>query len=234
MNSLWTELCERAGKTLDDSQESLLNRYLDLLLEANTRMNLTRITGRTAAEIQHIGDSLTLLQYLPKEAHKIADVGSGGGVPGIPLAILRPDVSMTLIESTKKKSLFLRQTVESLGLENVTVMDNRAEDVGRGALRETFDVVIVRAVATLDWLAEWCLPLVKKRGWMLAMKGQKAAEELDLAKVAIKLMGGGTPIVHTVALPGTEHRVIIQIPKAGKSHPSFPRAATEAKGKPIG
>jgi 16S rRNA (guanine527-N7)-methyltransferase len=234
MNVLWTELCERAGMTLDDSQEALLNRYLDLLLEANKRMNLTRITDRAAADIQHIGDALTLLQYLPKEPHKLADVGSGGGVPGIPLAILRPDISVTLIESTKKKAVFLRQTVESLALPNVTVMDNRAEDVGRGALRETFDVAIVRAVGTLDWLAEWCLPLVKKRGTMLAMKGQKAAEELDLAKVAIKLMGGGPPIVHTVALPGTEHRVIVQIPKVAKSHPSFPRVATEAKGKPIG
>jgi 16S rRNA (guanine527-N7)-methyltransferase len=234
MNLLWTELCERAGNVFDENQELQLNRYLDLLLEANQRMNLTRITDRGAAEVQHIGDSLTLLPYLPKGPGKIVDVGSGGGVPGLPLAIVRPDLSVTLIESTKKKAVFLRQTAESLGLSNVTVMDCRAEDVGRGELRETFGVAIVRAVATLDWLAEWCLPLVKKRGWVLAMKGQRAADELEGAKVAIKLMGGGPPIVHTVALPGSEHRVIIQIPKVGKTHPSFPRPATQGKGKPIG
>ena len=234
MNLLWTELCERGEIIFDDHRESQLNRYLDLLLEANQRMNLTRITDRVAAEVQHIGDSLTLLPYLAKEPGKIVDVGSGGGVPGLPLAIVRPDLSVTLIESTKKKAMFLRQTIESLGLSNVAVMDCRAEDAGRGESRETFDVAIVRAVATLDWLAEWCLPLVKKRGWILAMKGQRAADELETAKAAIKLMGGGPPIVHTVTLPGSEHRVIIQIPKVGKTHPSFPRAATEAKGKPIG
>jgi 16S rRNA (guanine527-N7)-methyltransferase len=234
MNPLWTDLCERAGIVFSEPQEALLNRYLDLLLDANQRMNLTRITDRSEAEVQHIGDSLTLLPYLPKEPHKLADVGSGGGVPGLPLAILRPDIFVTLIESTKKKAVFLRHTIESLALGNVTVLDSRAEDVGRGKLRETFDVAIVRAVATLDWLAEWCLPLVKKRGWVLAMKGQRAADELDLAKAAIKLMGGGPPIVHAVTLPGSEHRVIIQIPKVGKSHPSFPRAATDAKGKAIG
>jgi 16S rRNA (guanine527-N7)-methyltransferase len=234
MNMLWAELCERAGMVLAENQESQLNRYLDLLLEANQRMNLTRITDRNAAEVQHIGDSLTLLPYLAKEPGKIVDVGSGGGVPGLPLAIVRPDLSVTLIESTKKKAMFLRQTIESLCLSNVAVMDCRAEDAGRGELRETFDVAIVRAVATLDWLAEWCLPLVKKRGWVLAMKGQRAADELVAAKAAVKLMGGGVPIVHTVELPGSEHRVIIQIPKVGKAHPSFPRAATEAKGKPIG
>jgi 16S rRNA (guanine527-N7)-methyltransferase len=234
MNLLWNELCERAGIVFDENRESQLNRYLDLLLDANLRMNLTRITDRTAAEIQHIGDSLTLLPYLPKEAGKVVDVGSGGGVPGLPLAIVRPGLSVTLVESTKKKAVFLQQTAESLGLSNVTVMDCRAEDVGRGELRETFDVAAVRAVATLDWLAEWCLPLVKKRGWVLAMKGQRAADELETAKVAIKLLGGGQPVVHPVVLPGSEHRVIIQIPKVGKAHPSFPRPATEAKGKPIG
>jgi 16S rRNA (guanine527-N7)-methyltransferase len=234
LNLLWTELSRESGLILSESQDALLNRYLDLLSEANKKMNLTRITDRAAAEVQHIGDSLTLLPYLPRESHQLADVGSGGGVPGLPLAILRPDVSITLIESTKKKAVFLRETIASLALSNVTVLDSRAEDVGRGKLRETFNVAVVRAVATLDWLAEWCLPLVRKGGKVLAMKGERAADELPAAATAIRLMGGGPAVVHPVVLPGSEHRVIVEIPKQGKSHNSFPRSATEAKGKPIG
>src|SRR5215217_1951563 len=111
MNALWNDLTARAGVTLSDEQHALLSRYLDLLLAANATMNLTRITDRAAAEVQHVGDSLTLLPFLPKDAHRLADVGTGGGVPGIPLAIVRPDARVLLIESTKKKAAFLRSAV---------------------------------------------------------------------------------------------------------------------------
>ena len=106
---LWNELAKRAGLTLSPEQHALLSRYIDLLIEANQTMNLTRIATREAAEIGHVGDSLTLLPFLPKTAHRLADVGSGGGVPGIPLAIARPDAQVRLIESTKKKADFLRR-----------------------------------------------------------------------------------------------------------------------------
>ncbi len=233
MNELWTSLARRAGGELSAQQHEKLSRYLDLLLEANTRMNLTRITDRAAAEVQHIGDALTLLPYLPPGAIRIADVGSGGGVPGIPLAVARPDATILLIESTKKKAAFLRQAIESLGLANASVSEWRAEDVGHSNNRESFDVVIVRAVATMPWLAEWCLPLVKKGGKMLAMKGPKVADELPEAKKPIKLTGGGEAVVHPVDLPGTEHRVIVEIPKVAKSDSRLPRPATQAKGKPL-
>jgi 16S rRNA (guanine527-N7)-methyltransferase len=234
MNPLWNDLAARAGLTLTDEQHAQLGRYLDLLLEANTRMNLTRITDRAAADVQHIGDALTLLPLLPKEAHRLADVGTGGGVPGIPLAIARPDARVVLIESTKKKAAFLSSAVESLGLKNVSVTDTRAEDAGQSpAFRETFDVVTARAVATLDWLAEWCLPLAKKGGKVLAMKGARAAEEVPAAAKAIKWLNGGEAVVHPVDLPGSEHRVIVEIPKRGKTDARFPRPATSAKGKPL-
>jgi 16S rRNA (guanine527-N7)-methyltransferase len=234
MNPLWTELTGQAGLTLTDEQHGQLVRYLDLLSAANEKMNLTRITDRSAAEVQHIGDALTVLPYLPKESHALVDVGSGGGVPGLPLAIVRPDARVTLIEATKKKAVFLRETAASLGLSNVTVVDARAEDAGRGELRETFHVAVARAVATMDWLAEWCLPLVKKGGKMLAMKGQKVADELPAAGRVIRLLGGGPVVVHPVNLPGSEHRVIVEISKVGKTDKWYPRAATAAKGKPIG
>jgi 16S rRNA (guanine527-N7)-methyltransferase len=233
VNALWVQLASRGGVTLTEPQAQRLEQYLDLLFVANERMNLTRITDRAAAELHHVGDSLTLLPHLPAEAHSLADVGTGGGVPGIPLAIVRPDVRVTLIESTKKKAAFLTEAIAALELTNVAVLASRAEEVGTSDLRETFEVAVARAVATLDWLVEWCLPLVRKGGMMLAMKGAKVADELPTAKKAIKLLGGSEPVVHPVDLPGTEHHVIVKIHKSSRSHNSFPRDPTMAKGKAI-
>lgn len=233
MNELWNTLASRANVVLDALQHEKLARYLDLLAAANQTMNLTRIVDRPAAELHHIADALTLLPYLPAGAIRIADVGSGGGVPGIPLAIVRPDARVMLIESTQKKGQFLLGAAAELGLSNITVLPQRAEEVGLSDLRETFDVAIARAVATLDWLAEWCLPLVKVRGRMLAMKGQKVAAELPLASRAIKMLGGASPITHPVALVGTDNHVIIEIIKSQKSDKRLPRPATQAKGRPL-
>jgi 16S rRNA (guanine527-N7)-methyltransferase len=233
VNQLWRQLASAAGVTLSDAQHALLARYLDLLLDANRRMNLTRITDRAAAEVQHVGDALTVLPHLPAGAFRLADVGSGGGVPGIPLAIARPDARVMLVESTKKKAAFLRSAAAELGLANVSVSEWRAEEVGRSNSRETFDVAVARAVATLDWLAEWCLPLVKPGGKLLAMKGARAAEEVPAAARAVKLLNGGEAVVHPVELPGSEHRVIVEVPKLGRTNDRFPRPATQAKGKPL-
>ena len=238
VNDLWTQLAARAGINLSPEQDAQLSRYLDLLFEANVKMNLTRITDRAVAEVQHVGDSLTLLPHLPRQAGgispRLADVGSGGGVPGIPIAIVRPDIAVLLIESTKKKATFLKQTVDALGLSKASVSEWRAEDVAHSNNRESFDVVTARAVATLDFLAEWCLPLAKRGGKFLAMKGPKVMEELPAAKKVIKLAGGGDAVVHNVDLPGTEHRVIVEISKIAKSDARLPRPATQAKGKPLG
>src|SRR3954464_8206573 len=116
MNDLWNELAAQGEVALSPAQHDQLSRYIDLLLEANRRMNLTRIADRAAAEVQHVGDGLTVLPYLPKEAHRLVDVGSGGGVPGIPLAVARPDVSVVLVEATGKKAAFLAETAKALGL----------------------------------------------------------------------------------------------------------------------
>lgn len=219
---------------LSQPQRHLLLRYLDLLLDANQRMNLTRITDRAAAEVQHVGDALTVLAHLPSGPHTLVDVGTGGGVPGIPLAIARTDVRVTLIESTGKKARFLDETVAALGLGNVRVVHARAEDAGRGELRETFDVAVARAVGEMVWIAEWCLPLVKKGGKVLAMKGPRVHAELPAAVKTIHMLSGGEPVVHPVDLPGTSGRVIVEIPKLGRTPAPYPRAASVAKGKPLG
>jgi len=233
VNELWNQIAGRARVSLERGQHDRVNRYVDLLLEANHRMNLTRITQRDSAEVQHIADALTLLPFLPGREITMADVGSGGGVPGIPLGIARPDVQVLLIESTKKKAGFLREAIRELQLPNVAVSDARAEEVARTNRRESFDVVTARAVGTLVWLAEWCLPLTKKGGKVLAMKGAKTPEELPAAAKAIHLLGGGDPVVHPVELPGAEHHVIVEIPKAARTDAKYPRNPTATRGKPL-
>src|SRR5438552_5499369 len=174
MHALWIELALRAEMNLSEKQHQLLSTYIDLLLDANRHMNLTRIDTREQAEILHVGDALTLLPHVPAGQLQLADVGSGGGIPGIPLAIVRPEISMTLFESTQKKAGFLSDAMKQLGLTNVTVIARRVEDEAREApARESFAIVTARALAQMNVLAEWCLPLVKVGGKLLAMKGAK-------------------------------------------------------------
>ncbi len=229
-NPLWSELAARAGIFLAGAQEQDLHRYLDLLLAANQRMNLTRIIDRAQAELLHVADAMTLLTFLPKSSHRLADVGSGGGVPGMVLAILRPDVHVVLIESTKKKARFLAETVEALALSNVHIEALRAEEVGRSKMRESFDVVTARAVATMDVLAQWLLPLAKIGGSVLAMKGTAVEQELADARRVIGLAGGGEAKILSADLPGTSHNVV-KIEKVAATRSEYPPSATAGKPK---
>jgi len=234
VNSLWTDLAAHAGITLSNEQHEQFSRYLDLLDQANQRMNLTRITDRAQAQLNHIADALTLLPFFPQGQIRIADIGSGGGVPAIPLKIARPDAFVLMVESTKKKATFLEQAIFDLKLTEIAILPDRAEAAGQNELfRETFDVVTARAVATMPWLAEWCLPLAKKGGKVLAMKGPKVAEELPLNPKSLTALGGGQPTIHKVDLPGAENHVIVEIPKLARTDARYPRPATVAKGTPM-
>ena len=209
---LWNSLAAKAGLMLDARQHDLLHKFLNLLFAANERMNLTRITDRPDAEVLHIADSLALLPHLPSGRHKLADVGSGGGLPGIVLAIARPDARIVLIEATRKKADFLIAAAAELGLSNVDVAPLRAEEAGRSEWRESFNVATARAVATLPILIPWLMPLLKPGGYALAMKGPKAAEELRQSRVR-----QAAEIIPATLPSGLEH-VIVRIPK-----PSIPQ-----------
>ncbi|HRK32381.1 MAG TPA: 16S rRNA (guanine(527)-N(7))-methyltransferase RsmG [Tepidisphaeraceae bacterium] len=210
MSQLWIDIAARANVTLDQTRIDQLSAYLDRLFAVNEQMNLTRIENREQAELLHIADSLTVLRHIPEAALRLADVGSGGGLPGIPLAIARPDLKMTLIDATAKKAAFLEQTAQHLGLTNVTVVGQRSEQL-RG---HQWDVVTARALAAMDRLIQWCLPLVKPGGVLLAMKGPKAREELVNCQPIINRYRGAAPTIHPADLPGRDH-LIIEIPRRG-------------------
>jgi len=231
MNPLWTDIAARAQLALSEAQHAALNRYIDLLIEANQVMNLTRITDREQAERLHIADALTILPFLPQTSCTVADLGSGGGVPGIPLAIARPDVRVLLVESTRKKAAFLASVAERLALGNVEVSASRVEDLAHTSRRESFDVVTARAVALLPWLIEWSMPLLKKGGTLLAMKGKRAESEVALSGPACRRLNASPPSIEPIQLPDTENHAVVCVHKAGVSPAQFPRPAPVAKGK---
>jgi 16S rRNA (guanine527-N7)-methyltransferase len=145
------------------------------------------------------------------------------------LAIARPEARVTLIESIQKKAEFLRRTAAALQLKNVEVVCQRVEAIGRSRRRESFNVATARAVAPMERLVEWCLPLVEIGGGFLAMKGQKLSGEMPAAMEIIPRLGGGMPVVHSAALPGAEHHVIVELPKIRPSDPRYPRQPGQVK-----
>jgi 16S rRNA (guanine527-N7)-methyltransferase len=178
-----------------------------------------------------VNDCLVLLEHLG-DAQKIVDVGSGGGLPGLPLKIARPALSVTLVESDKDKAAFLVQACAALGLEDVDVVANRAEVVGQDPLyREVFDVAVARALAPMPVLAELCLPLVRVGGRLLAQK--TASEDLHKAATAIEVLGGA--LNRVVAAPSATRAAgtVVIIDKVRPTPPAYPRRPGVPSRKPL-
>jgi 16S rRNA (guanine527-N7)-methyltransferase len=222
---------ECLGIAFDSGDLEKLGRYLALLLDANTRFNLTAITEPNEAWTRHILDSLTLIAPLASlEARTVIDIGSGAGLPGLPLAIVMSDVRFTLVEATGKKARFLEQTIAQLELTNATVICERAEVIGQDhkVHREQYDVVIARAVGKLPVLLELTVPLAKVGGHVLAMKGEKAAQEISEAKQALYLLHA--QVSESITTPtGT----IVAIEKLRKAPRVYPRKPGEPKRAPL-
>ena len=224
------------GVVVDDRQLVKFAAYYEFLLEYNQKVNLTRITEPLDVAVKHFGDSFFLLKPgLIPAGVRVADIGTGAGVPGIPLAIMRPDLRVVLVDSLRKRTVFLTEAVERLELANVEVVWSRAEDLGhKPDFRELFDVVLARAVASLNVLTELCLPLVKKGGAFLALKGPRAQEELAQAQAAIALLGGGGATLLEAELPiQPEVRAILQIHKRKPTPAKFPRKAGLPERTPL-
>ena len=220
-----------------DDQLGALSRYLDLLLEANRRVNLTGIRDRDEAWRRHIVDSLTLLPGLADlpDAADVVDVGSGGGLPGIPMAIMLPQARVTLVEATGRKAKFLVGCAEQLGLANVQIVQERAETVGHDkAHRQRYDVALCRAIGPMRELLEYALPLVAVGGRLLAMKGPKVEAELRQAGDALSMLGAGELNVFD-AYPDSfdRHTVIVSVVKSRSTPKAYPRRPGMPRQDPL-
>ena len=222
------------GAEMSPEQAGKFRLYHEMLLSANREMNLTRIgeDEREACDRNYL-DSLTLLSFLG-DAKTLIDVGSGAGFPGIPLAIMRPDIRVTLLDSLGKRVSFLNAVIEELGL-NAKAVHLRCEDAAKmPAYRDSFDIACARAVAAMDVLSEWLLPFVRLGGLMLAMKGPAAEEECREAAFAIESLSGEIELISRADIPGRDwdHR-IVQIHKTAPTPERFPRKAGMAERRPL-
>jgi 16S rRNA (guanine527-N7)-methyltransferase len=217
------------GLAADPEPLQRLTDYLGALLTTNRAFNLTAVTDAEAAWTRHVADSLSLLPFLHEAPPgPVADVGSGGGLPAIPLAIACPERDFTLVEATGKKAAFLAEVAAQLGLRNVTVVHDRIESFGQSAARERFAVVTSRALSRLPVLLELTLPLLALSGHALAIKGEQAADELREATRALALLGGEH--IDAVTTPtGT----ILRTRKRAPTPARYPRRPGEPKRAPL-
>lgn len=225
-----------AGLKFSELQLQQFTRYYEMLVETNKVMNLTAITEPEEVAVKHMIDSLLAYEPAMQGGKVLADVGTGAGFPGVPLKIYCPSLKVVLIDSLGKRLKFLEQVIEALNLQDITCQHLRAEDAGRSKKhREAYDIVTARAVARLSVLAEYCLPLVKKDGMFIALKGSKFAEEITEANAAVKILGGKLLSSEPVKLPGLDDgRAIIRIKKIKSTPVQYPRKAGTPEKQPLG
>lgn len=230
-------LFSQYGLELTPDQAVKLDRYGDLLLDWNQRMNLTAITLPEEVAVKHFLDSALLLVQcgdLPEHLSMI-DVGTGAGFPGVVLAIVKPHWKITLLDSLQKRIRFLETVCVDLKLLNVSCIHSRAEDGGQSpALREKFDAATARAVANLPLLCEYCLPFVKIGGWFLPMKGTDLHAEKERGDQAIRLLGGELKEIREYTLPDGSSRSIFRIKKVRQTPKQYPRNPGKIKKSPLG
>jgi len=230
-------LFEEAGKisiSLNEEQLNKFQTYLELLVETNEKVNLTAITEPKEVVMKHFIDSIALFSVCDvKENAKIADVGTGAGFPGVPLKITRDDIDLCLIDSLNKRLVFLDTLCGEIGVK-AKLVHMRAEECGKNKeFREKFDVVTARAVAALNTLCEYCLPLVKVGGSFIAMKSLKTDEEVKDAKKAIELLGGKIEKIEEISLSEDMTRTFVVIKKIKNTPPKYPRQGAKISKNPI-
>jgi len=222
---------------LSEAQQQAFDTYRHELIVWNEKVNLTRIIAPEEITVKHFLDSLSiypLLSDLPPD-FSLIDVGTGAGFPGLPLKIVLPGIRLALLESTRKKTVFLQHIVGTLKLTDATVVTARAEEAGRQpAHRQQYDVAVARAVAALPTLAEYTLPLVKVGGMVVVQKGQNPAEEVKSASNALGILGGKIEQVLPVDVPGLDaERHLILIRKRKPTPKQYPRRPGLPAKKPI-
>lgn len=224
-----------AQLSFTEEQLAHFTRYYELLVETNKVMNLTAITEPEDVAVKHMVDSLLAYED-GMQGKTLVDVGTGAGFPGVPLKIYCPSLRVTLVDSLGKRLRFLEQVIDELGLKGIRCEHLRAEDAGRSKKhREQYDYVTARAVARLSVLSEYCLPLAKKGGQFIALKGSRFAEEIEEGEAAVKILGGKIISAEPVKLPGLDDgRAIIKIAKIKATPAQYPRKAGTPEKQPLG
>ena len=225
--------CSTWNIPLTGAQLDLLDRYAELLVSYNEKVNLTAITSPEGIEDRHFADSL-LFAAQPEVSGRLVDVGTGAGFPGIVAKIYKPDLELTLMEPTGKRVEFLKFACAQLGLSGVEFAKERAEEAARKTWRERYDLASARAVAALPALCEYCLPFVKVGGVFLPMKAGDIEAELGEAKNAVGTLGGRLERVYSYTLPG--EGAVMSVPvirKVRKTDAKYPRRQAQIVKKPL-
>jgi 16S rRNA (guanine527-N7)-methyltransferase len=230
------------GLQLTAAQQASFQLYYESLVDWNQRFNLTAITDYEQVQIRHFLDSLSCLLAretrlaLSRPSARMIDIGSGAGFPGVPLKLACPTARLTLLEATGKKVSFLEDLIERLGLQMVTAIKGRAEELAHDpAHREQYDLVLARAVAELPVTIEYMLPFCKVGGWAVAQKGEAGAAEAWAAQQAINLLGGELRRVVPVELPRLpEDRSLVVVEKASPTPSAYPRRPGIPSKRPLG
>lgn len=223
--------------SVNEQQLTQFDRYYELLIEWNEKINLTAITEAQEVAVKHFADSLLALKMLPKEdlaGKKLIDIGTGAGFPGIPLKIVESGLKVTLFDSLQKRLNFLDTVIKELELSDITTCHGRAEDGGRDkAMREKYDIAAARAVAKMPVLLECVLPFVKVGGYFIALKGPELDEELEMSQKALKTLGGEIADVGHFSLADNYTRNIALIKKTTPTPKAYPRKAGTPQKKPL-
>ncbi len=231
---LMTAVLDREGIVYDETVLSRLEKYADMLIEWNEKINLTAITDPEGIVVKHFLDCALLLKQVNiPEGAKVIDVGTGAGFPGVVLKIFRPDIELTLLDGLNKRLIFLNEVLSALDLSARTV-HMRAEEAGKAAAhREKYDLVTARAVAQLRTLYEYCLPLCKVGGVFCSMKGPSAKDELLEAKKAASILGGDKGKITEETLTGEETRTFVITKKISQTPPKYPRISAKISKQPL-
>ena len=231
-----TARAAEAGIPLTAEQIGQFSVYHEMLLDWNTRMNLTALTAPEDVAVKHIIDSLMAYDAARFDgARTLIDVGTGAGLPGIPLAVYAPHLTVTLLDSLNKRVRFLTEVTAAMGLPNVRCIHARAEEAARTAEhRAAYDIAVSRAVARLPVLLEYTLPFVRIGGTLLALKGRAYAEEQKEARRAAEVLGGGRITAHPVRLPGLDDvRAMLTVTKERQTPAAYPRGGGAPTRRPI-
>lgn len=224
---------EKIEVDITEKESKYLFNYMKLLLEWNNRINLTAITNEKEIILKHFIDSLTANKYI-KNNKTIMDIGTGAGFPGIPLKILNEEINFILVDSLNKRINFLQEVKNRLEINKLDLIHSRVEDLAHNVnYREKSDIVISRAVANLRVLVEYMLPLVRKKGYCICMKGPKIDEELKDSKKAIEILGGKIEKIDKITLPQNLDRNILIIKKVESTPSKYPRKAGIPAKQPL-